>query len=99
MAAGEFNDLGHLGFRHLEGEDAADPDAVTVDMQHHLDRILAALAENLLQNVNDKLHRRVVVVEQEHLVEIGLLGLGARLGDDAGSRTVIVLPILAVPAI
>ncbi len=96
MAAGEFNDLGHLGLRHLEGEQAADPDPMPVDMQHHLDRLFAGLAEYLLQDVNDELHRGVVVVEQENLVEGGLLGLGARLGDDAGSGAVTVLAVMAI---
>ena len=96
MAAGEFNDLGYLGFRHLEGEQAADPHAMAVDMQHHLDRILAALAEDLLQDMNDELHRRVVVVEQKHPVETELLGLGTRLSDDAGASADTVLAVMAI---
>ena len=69
MTAREFNHLRHLGLRHLEGENAADTDAVAVDVQHDLDRVFAVLVEELLQDVNDELHRRVVVVENEDLVQ------------------------------
>ena len=91
MAAGEFNDLRHFCFRHLEGEDAANADAVAVDVQHDLHGFLAILVEYALQDVNHKLHRRVIVVEQQHIVERGLFGLRARFRDDtrAGSRTVV----------
>ena len=85
MPPGEFNDLGDFCFRHLKCEDAANAHAVAMDMQHHLDGILAALGEEFFQDVDDEFHRRVVVVEQKHLVEAGLLGLGARFGDDAGA--------------
>ena len=43
MPPGEFNDLRDFCFRHLEGENAADAHAVAMDMQHHLDRLLAVL--------------------------------------------------------
>ncbi len=85
MAAGEFNDLRHLGLGDIVGENAADADSVAMDVEHDLDRLLAALVEDLLQDVDDELHRRVVVVEQEHLVHARLLGLGARLRDDTGA--------------
>ena len=97
MPPGKFNDLGDLGFRDLESEDAADADTVAMDVQHHIDRFLAGLAENLFQDMDDELHRRVVVVQQQDLVEAGLLGLGARFGDDAGSG--VARPVLAVVVI
>jgi hypothetical protein len=34
VLAGEIHDLGDLGLGHFVGEDAADPDAVVVDVQH-----------------------------------------------------------------
>ena len=85
MAAGKFNDLRHFCLRHFVGEHAADTHAMTMDMQHHLHRFLAVLVEEPLQNMNDELHRRVVVVQDEDFVEAGLLGLGARFRDDAGT--------------
>ena len=35
MPAGEFNDLGDLCFRDLEGKNAANAHAMAMDMQHH----------------------------------------------------------------
>ena len=97
MTAGKFNDLRHLCFRHLIGEDAADTHTVTVDMQHHLDRVLAALGEEFFQNMDDELHRRVVVVEQQHFIQAGLFGARTRLGDDPGAGAV--PPVLLVVAV
>ena len=94
MAAGEFNDLRHFGFRHFEGEHAADTHTVTVDMEHDLHGIVAILVEEPLQHMNDEFHRRVVVVQDEDLVEARLLGFRPRLGDDARSHAG-ALPALA----
>src|SRR5580698_5012147 len=88
MAAREFNDLRDFRLRHLVGENAAYTHTVLVDMQHDLDRFVAALVEELLEDVDDELHRRVVVVQDEDLVEARLLGLGACFRNDAGPRTV-----------
>src|SRR5580765_1089592 len=95
---GKFNDLCNLGFRHIVGENAADADAMAMDVEHDLDSALAALVEDLFQNVDDELHRRVVVVENEHLVEAGLLGLGTRFGDDAGARVTVSRSLATLPS-
>ena len=68
---------------------------MTVDMQHHLDRVFAAFGEEFFQNMNDELHRRVIVVEQEDLVEGWFFGLRARTGDDTGAG-IVALAISAV---
>src|SRR6185312_9818345 len=85
MTAGKFNDLRHFSFRHLVGEHPANTHAMAVDMQHHLNGFLAILVEEALENVNDELHGRVVVVQDENLIEAGLLGLWACFCDNAGS--------------
>jgi hypothetical protein len=36
----------------------------------------------LLQHMDDEFHGRVVVIQQQHLVKAGLLGLGLGAGDD-----------------
>ena len=94
MPAREFNHLGDFCFRHLEGEYAANTHAVAMDMKHDLDGLFPPLVEESLENVNDKLHRRVVVVQDENLVEAGLLGLGTCLRDDARSGAVALLVYL-----
>ena len=97
MPAREFNHLGNFSFGDLERKNAANAHTVAVDMQHHIDRFLAGLAENLFQDMDDELHRRVVVVQQQNFIKAGLLGLGTRFGDDAGSG--VARPVLAVAVI
>src|SRR5687767_12531445 len=86
VPARQFDHLGNLGLSHLKSIDAAHADSATVDMQHDLDGLLARLGEEAFQDVHHELHRGVVVVEQQDLVERRLLGLGARLGDKPGAR-------------
>ena len=86
MAAGKFNDLSYLCLRHFVGEDAADPHPVAVDMQHDLDGLVPGLAEEALKDEHDEFHRRVVVVQEENLVEARFLGLGPRFRDHARTR-------------
>ena len=59
-----------LGRGDVSGVDAADAAPVVVDLQHDLRRGLEVLVEILLQHHDDELHRRVVVVEQDHLVHL-----------------------------
>jgi len=95
MSAGEFNHLRHFCFRHFVGEDSADTHTVAVDLQHDLHGLVAPLVEESLEDMNDELHRRVVVVQQKNLVEAGLLGFRARFRDDAGSGAVARAVVLA----
>ena len=92
MTAGKFNDLRHFGLGNLVGEDAADAHAVAMDMQHDLNGLVAVLVEKPLQDMHHEFHRRVVVVQQQHFVQAGLLGFRPRLGRDpaAGAFTVAV---------
>src|SRR5665213_864866 len=97
MAARKFNDLCHLCLGNLICKYAANAHTMAMDMQHDLHRLFASLVEEPLENVNDEFHRRVVVVEDQNLVEAGFLGLGARFCDDAGSIAgAVVLAVCAV---
>src|SRR6185295_5019293 len=98
VAPGEFNDLGDLGFRDVVSENAADTHAMAMNVQHYLHGSLAALAEDLFENVHDELHRRVVVVEDEHLVQAGFLGFWPCFGDDAGARVTVPRSLTALTA-
>ncbi len=59
------------------------PDALLVDVQHDAGGLVPALVEEPFKHDDDELHGRVVVIQQKHLVQRRLLGLGRRLGDDA----------------
>src|SRR5215831_4404063 len=58
VTAGEIDYLRHLRLGDLVGEDAADAHAAPMHMQHDARGLLAALAEEPLQDMHDELHRR-----------------------------------------
>src|SRR5664280_3883934 len=67
-----------LGRGDVLRKHAADAAALMMDLEHALRRGLEIAVEIFLQHHHDELHRRVVVVEQDHLVHprrLGLLGL------------------------
>src|SRR6266851_4931673 len=66
--------LRHLGLGDLIGINAAHPHALLMDVKHDLRGFIAILLEDVLQNVDHELHRRVVVVQHQHLVHRRLLG-------------------------
>jgi len=88
MPARKFNDLRHFRLSHLKCEHATNTHAMTMDMEHHLYRVLAVFGEEFLQYMHNELHRRVVVVEQKNLVEGRFLGFRARARDDTGAGIV-----------
>ncbi|MNC63030.1 hypothetical protein D3C75_1131180 [compost metagenome] len=85
MTARRLDHLGDLGFGHFVGEDAADPDAMLVHMQHDAGRVFPALLEEPFQHIDDELHRGVVVIQDQHSVKRGPLKLRLCFGDDGGA--------------
>src|SRR5690606_41891130 len=92
----EIHDLRHLGFCHLIGIEAAHTHTMLMHMEHDYSRFLPPLVEEPLQNVNDELHRRAVVIQEQNLVEGGIRGFRRRLRDDA-STLCAVLAITSTP--
>src|SRR6266568_7232322 len=86
VLAGEVHDLRHLGLGDLVSIHAAFADAVVVNVKHDSCGRIAVLVEEALQHVHYELHRRVVVIEQEHSIHVGPLDLRPGLGDDRASR-------------
>src|SRR5260370_27729076 len=82
MLARKIHHLCHLGLGDLVGEYPALAYSMMVDVQHDLGRGLDILLEEFLQDVNDKFHRRVVVVQYQHTIEVRALGLRLYLCDD-----------------
>jgi hypothetical protein len=54
-------------------------------MEHDACGAFAVLLEKPFQNMNDELHRRVVVVEDQDPVKTGFLGLGFGSRNDGGT--------------
>src|ERR1700722_9735209 len=63
VLAREIHHLRHLGLGNLIGEHATLPDSMMMDVEHDLGCGFDILLEEFLQDVNDKLHRRVIVVQ------------------------------------
>src|SRR5579872_7090488 len=93
----KIHNLSHLGLGDFVSINSANPHATTVDMQHDPRRLLAILVEEALEDVDDKLHRRVVVVQHQDLVHSRLFRLRLSLDDDACTRSFLVA-VLSVTA-
>src|SRR3954471_6345006 len=67
MLSGVCRDLLHFGGGNVVRIDPADADAFPVDLQHHLGSPFAGHPKELLEHQHDKLHRRVIIVQQHDL--------------------------------
>src|SRR5450631_3112646 len=63
-------------------KDPADPLSLGMYLEHNPGRLDAVHREKPLQDIDDKLHRSVVIVDQQDLVERRTLELGRRFLDD-----------------
>ena len=76
---------GHLRdfrFRDLVRENPTNSLTLRVYLQHYARRIRPVQAKEFLENVDDKLHGSVIVIEQNHLVQRRLFDLGSGFFDD-----------------
>src|SRR5665213_4579907 len=96
MFSGKVHDLRHFGLSYFICIDTAFAKTVVMDVQHNSRRGLVIPAEKALQNVHDELHRRVIVVEDEHAVHARLLGLRLGLGNDRSARAALIGAALTV---
>src|SRR5262245_38296667 len=99
VTPGEIDDLRHLRLRHFVGINAANADTLPVHLQHNPFRVGACFIEIALEHVHDEFHRRVVVVQHQHLVEARPFGLRPGLGDQAGIGATAALPAVAVAVV
>lgn len=76
VPAREVHDLSHLGFRDLVREYANHGNAFLVHGQHDFEGLRVAHAEEPFQDMHDEFHRRVIVVQDQNLVEGRTLCLG-----------------------
>ena len=74
--------LGNLGLGYLKNEHAAHSLTLCVYLKHHACGRGAILPEDPFEHVDDELHRSVIVIEQNHLIERRLFDLGLVLLDD-----------------
>lgn len=91
MFAREVHHLCHFGFGNLVGKYPTFADTVMMNMQHDAGRFLPVFLEEVLHNMNDEFHRRVIVVQQQHTIEIWPLRDRFRAGNDNGSGVTTVI--------
>lgn len=96
MLTSKVHDQRHLGFSDLVRVYSTNPDAFVVDVKHDLGGLVLSLSEEPLQHQHDEFHRRVVIIEQQNLVERRLLGFGPCLCDDT-CTAFIVVPTTVAP--
>lgn len=78
MLAGQVHCLSDFGFRDFVRVNTAYADASLMHMKHDLGGILLRAIEEALEDVNDKLHWRIVVVQHQDFVHRWTLGALAR---------------------
>src|SRR5690242_20703234 len=89
--------LGDLRLGHLVSIDTTYSHALLVDVEHDLGRLFAGFLEDVLQDVDDELHRSVIVIQHQHLVHRRLLGADPGQCQRPGTALVIVA-VAVVPA-
>ncbi len=93
VLAGKIHDLANLGFGNFVSEYAALTDTVVMNMQHDTRRVVHILLKKTLQDMNDKLHRSIVIIEKQNAIEARLFGFRLRARDHNGTI------IRSVPAV
>lgn len=89
MLNGKIHNLCHFGLGNLICKDAALADTVIVDVEHDLRGFGLRLLKKTDQDMNDKFHRCVIVVQHEHPVKVRALCYCLCLGCDIGVETVV----------
>lgn len=93
VLAGKIHDLTNLSLSNFVCEYAALTDTMIMDMQHDTRRVVHVFLEKTLQDMYDKLHRSIVIIEKQNAIETWLLGFGLRARNHNGTV------IWSVPAI
>lgn len=83
MLTCEIHRLRYFGLCDLVRVNPANPDTPLVNVQHDLGRILLRTIEETFQDVNNKLHRGVVVVQHQYFVHGWSFGSLTRFEDDS----------------
>src|SRR5260221_2823785 len=77
--------------------DPAYTDALLMDVQHDLGRLVTVLLKDALQDIDHEFHRRVTVVQHQHLVHRRLLGPRTGERERAGTAISLAIAVIATP--
>ena len=89
MPLREIQNLCHFGFGNLVAEDPDHSQPLLVNRQHDLERLRVIQLEETFKHMHDKLHRRIVVIQKQHLVHGWLLRARARFDNDTGITVIV----------
>jgi len=89
MAPGVIHHLRNLGFGHFMAEHTYNGETLFMHSQHDFKGLRMIEAKEPLQHDDDEFHRRVVVIEQQHLVARRPLRPRAGLGQNTKVALVI----------
>ncbi len=82
MFSRKIHHLRHFGLGNLIGKDTTFAHAMVMNVEHDLGGRLGRFVEKALQDEDHKLHRGVIVIQQQHTVKAWLLRLGLGAGDN-----------------
>jgi len=90
MPSREIHHLGDFGFRHLKREHTNNRQPLLVHGQHDFKCLRMAQPKETLKHMNHKLHRSVVVVQEEDFIQrrFGRLRFGVRQNDGITVATI-----------
>ena len=90
----EVHHLRDLGFGHFISENAANADALLMNMNHNPRSLIRIHLKKRLEHVYDKFHRRVIVVQQQHFIQAWLFGFRARARGKADPRSAAIFIVI-----
>ena len=93
VTRGKVHHQRNLGFRNLMAEHANNREALFMHGHHDLDRLIMGQAKEAFQQVHNKFHRRVIVVQDHHLIQRWPFGLGPCFKLDSDIIIVVIVPI------
>jgi len=97
----QIHGLVHFGLGNFIRVDAAHAYPFLMNMEHDLGGFFMGFIEELLQHVNDELHRGVIVIQHQNLIHRRLFGFAATFNGNAVVQVVTVirnLYIVVVPS-
>jgi len=86
MLTGKVRNPYHFGFSYLISVDAAFANPLLMHAHHYLICGSVILIQEVLEDMDDEVHRRVIVVEQQYTIKIRPLRLRRFPGEHVGPR-------------
>ena len=93
VRARKIHNLTDLCLRNFKGKDPANTNAAAMNGQHNICGFLTAFIEKPLQNMNDKFHRSIIIVQEQNLIHRRLFGFRPCFECDTGLRMTVIITV------